>query len=508
LAKVIGIPTYTSPNIYTVVYPDGSISEYTDDLLSAAPTTTPNVPSLPTWIKGGANATLFLHHMPKPRHGKLQQLENGNWTFLPGKSTDNGIPLPDLPCYCSNLLDSGQLFKGHVKFRTVYAARNQTSLRDCVLQHISAHGLKSLVAPCSLKDHKNMDPSDKSIWDAAYDEEYDGLISLPTWEVVSEEQFKQLNQEKRALPTMAIATIKYDENNKPKRAKYRLVVLGNLDYHTWSKEDTTAPVLSQLELRLLTSLAVHHHRVLKNCDIKQAFIQSSLPSDETYFLCPPPGCPRSTFGQYWRLLRSLYGLKRAPKLWFQKLSSHLTSMGLKASSTSPCLFMGSLIDGEPPIYVGIYVDDIIYFSASDAVERKFESLLSTLGSVDFMGQVSLFLGIEFNWIHHPDEHLSVHLTQQSFAENLVESLGFGSLDPSYYITPYRNGAPIDSVVHEQMSPSDRDALRLSYQSLVGSLNWLAHSTRPDLSTVVLLLAQHQSNPSPGHMDAAHYAASI
>jgi hypothetical protein len=33
---------------------------------------------------------------------------------------------------------------------------------------------------------------------------------------------------------------------------------------------------------------------------------------------------------------------------------------------------------------------------------------------------------------------------------------------------------------------------------VGSLNWLAHTTRPDLP----LLAQHQSNPSPGHMDAA------
>jgi hypothetical protein len=41
---------------------------------------------------------------------------------------------------------------------------------------------------------------------------------------------------------------------------------------------------------------------------------------------------------------------------------------------------------------------------------------------------------------------------------------------------------------------------------VGSLNWLAHTTRPDLSTVVSLLAQHQSLPSPGHLAAAHYAA--
>jgi hypothetical protein len=51
---------------------------------------------------------------------------------------------------------------------------------------------------------------------------------------------------------------------------------------------------------------------------------------------------------------------------------------------------------------------------------------------------------------------------------------------------------------------DQDKLRLQYQSLVGSLNWLAHTTCPDLSTVVSLLAQHQSQPSPGHLEAALY----
>jgi hypothetical protein len=96
-------------------------------------------------------------------------------------------------------------------------------------------------------------------------------------------------------------------------------------------------------------------------------------------------------------------------------------MGLRHSNTSPCLFFGHLIDGEPPIYIGIYVDDIIYFSASDKVERYFESSLSTIGTVEFMGQVSHFLGNEFNWVYHPNGHISVSLTQQSFAETLVES---------------------------------------------------------------------------------------
>jgi hypothetical protein len=35
--------------------------------------------------------------------------------------------------------------------------------------------------------------------------------------------------------------------NQLNRAKHWLVVLGNLDYHTWSKETMAAPFLSQLE---------------------------------------------------------------------------------------------------------------------------------------------------------------------------------------------------------------------------------------------------------------------
>ena len=145
-----------------------------------------------------------------------------------------------------------------------------------------------------------MNSNDQRIWGDAYSEEYDDLASLPTWEVLTEKQFKQLSKGIKALPSMAIATIKYDALVQPKQAKYRIVVLGNHDYHTWSKAATTAPVMSPLELRLLTSLAVFHKQVLKNCDVKQAFVQSSLPENETYFVKPPAGCPKSSPGTYWK----------------------------------------------------------------------------------------------------------------------------------------------------------------------------------------------------------------
>jgi hypothetical protein len=68
IATIVGIPTYDNPHIYTVAFRDGSISEYMDDILSAVPETTSSVKQtfLPSWVQGGANATLFLQHMSKP----------------------------------------------------------------------------------------------------------------------------------------------------------------------------------------------------------------------------------------------------------------------------------------------------------------------------------------------------------------------------------------------------------------------------------------------------------
>lgn len=236
--------------------------------MEASPSICPNsaIILLPDWIQDGANTTFFLHDMSKPRHGKLVRNEHNEWIFCPGtlSDTQSGILLSDLSANCQHLLETGQLFRGHTKFRRIYQTRNQFQLQECVLRHVSMHGLSSFTAPSSLRSISKMSLGDQEIWWAAYDEEFDGLSSIPTWDVVTDDQFKRLSKGIKALPSMAIATIKYDAFNKPKSTKYRILVLGNLDYHNWSKESTAAPVMSQLELRIVTSLAVYKNMPLYN----------------------------------------------------------------------------------------------------------------------------------------------------------------------------------------------------------------------------------------------------
>jgi hypothetical protein len=63
-------------------------------------------------------------------------------------------------------------------------------------------------------------------------------------------------------------------------------------------------------------------------------------------------------------------------------------------------------------------------------------------------------------------------------------------------TPYRSGIPIDAVA---LSLKDEDSSALkqhkdAYQSLIGSISWLAHSTCPDLSAVHSFLSAYNNKP--------------
>jgi hypothetical protein len=123
-----------------------------------------------------------------------------------------------------------------------------------------------------------------------------------------------------------------------------------------------------------------------------------------------------------------------------------------------------------------------------------------------MGIVNWFLGVHFSWRITPSA-ITVHLNQSGFASNLVKSFHLSDRNQTPTATPYCSGIPIDAV-----SPSSEDdkspALKCqkdAYQSLIGSIGWLAHSTCPDLITVHSFLASYSNKPSTGHMKAALHA---
>ena len=240
-ASVITLPS-RGENVYTLQFThDGSIHQYlekdfreVDPYLALENDHTKNK-YFPKWITDGTIATMKLN--TKYQHSKIHSV-NRQFFFKPVRSFKNqSIHIPDFDTKAIYMLRGMSLFKGHLPYKRIEQQLQSRYVGSIVAEHVSARELSSHYVP-HLIEHKRLKPKDKLIWDAAYREEYDGLTSLPAWVSITQEEYEAMKHKIRPLPTMAVSTIKFDENGQPKRAKYRIVALGNVDKNPWSKQDT------------------------------------------------------------------------------------------------------------------------------------------------------------------------------------------------------------------------------------------------------------------------------
>ena len=510
---------------YTVLFDNGTTASIP---LSKMAGLIPPPPIVPTTPEGTTtllppflqlNSRITYEHDGQYHKGYLG-IKDGVYRFsykshVNKRKEDWGVPLPHLPSTWVDLCVEGLLVPGHVShtfLRSTSSPSNTTF--DPVASFVSAINLHRDCPPSLLKALADTHP-DREVWLASFEEEKRGITSLDTYTKISLGEYRALREKgaPRAIPTMCVLTIKKDEQLRPLRAKSRIVVLGNHEDRVWTKSEKFAPVLRQDSLRFLTSMAVASRRPLRQGDCKNAFCQGILPVDEITIVRPPSGDPEAAKDEYWLLKRTLYGLRRSPRHWYDKINAILQSIGLVPSLEDPCLYTGFITDPSnplsgptaTPLSLGLYVDDFVYFSEDPAVEKLFCRLLAERCKVDFMGIVEWFLGVHFSWRLTPSA-VAVHLNQSGFATNLVESFARDARNETPSATPYRSGVPIDSIAPSTDADDSPAQLRRkeAYQSLVGSIGWLSSTTRPDLAAAHSFLSSYTNKPASGHMKAALY----
>ena len=70
-----------------------------------------------------------------------------------------------------------------------------------------------------------------------------------------------------------------------------------------------------------------------------------------------------------RLKKELHGLKQAPRAWFSRLDSHIQQQGYTRGATDSNLYLK--IEKHNMIIVVVYVDDIIFGSDLDLLNKQF-----------------------------------------------------------------------------------------------------------------------------------------
>ncbi|CAM8972655.1 unnamed protein product [Rhodiola kirilowii] len=107
-------------------------------------------------------------------------------------------------------------------------------------------------------------------------------------------------------------------------------------------------------VRLFLSVAAIKEWELHQMDVHNAFLHGDLM--EGVYMRPPPGFT-APVGKVYRLRKSLYGLRQAPRNWFAKLASALVEYGFKRSYADYSLF--SYIHHNVSMHVLVYVEDLI-----------------------------------------------------------------------------------------------------------------------------------------------------
>ena len=228
---------------------------------------------------------------------------------------------------------------------------------------------------------------------------------------------------------------------------------------------------------------------------------------------PPSGDPEASPDEYWLIKWTLYGLRRSPCHWYDKINAILCSICLTPFLKDPCLYTGYIHNPanpsasalSAPLSISVYVDNFVYFSKDPAVEALFCRLLSERCKVDFMGIVEWFLGVHFSW-RVTSSSVLVLMNQSGFANNLVESFSLQSCNETPTATPYRSGIPIDSIAPSTDADDSLAQIRCkkAFQSLVGSIGWLLSTTRSDLTAAHSFLSSYMNKPASGHMNAGLY----
>jgi hypothetical protein len=285
----------------------------------------------------------------------------------------------------------------------------------------------------------------------------------------------------RVLPTMWVFARKLDAQGRVERYKARLVIQGNRQVAGVDFDEVFAPVSRFATLRVFLAMVAREDMELHQLDVKTAFLNADLDRDVYAYPAQGSGVPRD---KVLLLKRAVYGLRQAPRAWFERLKEHLVSFGFEPSSADPSLYVLNK-DGVRS-YLLVYVDDLLAASVSlEMVQEVKRHIMSEFAARD-MGEASTFLGYEIS----RDRAKRELIIRQS---GLVReyAVKFGAERVKKRRVPIPAGTVLQ-VKQDKSPPPPR------YSELLGSLLYLAGGTRPDISFAVGALSRFSSNPSMQH----------
>lgn len=181
------------------------------------------------------------------------------------------------------------------------------------------------------------------------------------------------------------------------------------------------------------------------------------------------------------LNKSLYSTRQAARRWQQHFNTTSAKYNLHSALSDSAVCVKH--DSNGLLILHLHVDDSMVFASSVAVMDQFKTFLESQYDIKWTACPTLYLGIR---ITVSDTSSIINLDQSHYIKSTLEQLAM--VNCKTVKSPLTHRTILSPGTTEEIE----EAKDLPYQSLVGSLGWIASTTRPDISYAVSQLGRFNS----------------
>ena len=353
--------------------------------------------------------------------------------------------------------------------------------------HVQGVKFSKVHVPANLKEAQRSEQWRQ--WEQAMQEEKDSLDAHDTMEYVERPHGHKV------IPVHWIFSTKVDEHGNVLRFKARLVAQGCRQVPGIDVGEVFAPTSSFGARRALLAVAAAQDFEIHQVDIKTAFLNGEL--EEEVYVTQPPGYENGNPRVVCRLKKALYGLKQAPRAWHKTLDVKLQTMGYTPCKSDAGVYVKTSPDGGKSYFL-VYVDDLLIMSKGMESIEWAKGELQASFTIHDLGEVKEFLGCH---VRRDRARQVIYLSCTSKIEALAEKFGVtsggksvDSMHREFCHTREPFLAQAEEVVGSgtPLPPGNR------YAELVGSLLYIANTTRPDMAHAVGVLARYRHAATTAH----------
>nr|GEY56186.1 hypothetical protein [Tanacetum cinerariifolium] len=172
----------------------------------------------------------------------------------------------------------------------------------------------------------------QSCWIEAMQEELNEFECLEVWDLIPRPD------QVMVITLKWIYKVKLDELGGILKNKARLVSRGYRQEEGIYFKESFAPVARLEAIRIFLTYVAHKNMVIYQMDVKTAFLNGNL-REEVYVSQPDRFVDPDNPNHVYKLKKALFGLKQAPRAWYDMLSLFLLSQDFSKGSVDPTLFI-------------------------------------------------------------------------------------------------------------------------------------------------------------------------